>query len=105
METGSVIANRKRTEITVETHSITTIRTSAGSFDLVECSQCSREVRRISHAAASAIFSVTHEDIGRLAELGAFHLLDEESLCSLSLIGYFAADVRFIEDGLKGGQG
>lgn len=98
METAIYADSRKRTEITVETHSVTTIRTIAGSIDLVECVQCGRDVRRLSDVAASVIFGVEPAEIERLADANDIHRIAETDVCGLSLVIHFGSDIRFIEN-------
>lgn len=89
---------RRRTEISIETHSVTIIRTKHDSGGLVHCSTCGRDVRQLSHHQAAVVFGVDSEIVDRLAADSALHQTDESQLCGMSLIEHFGGDVRFVTE-------
>lgn len=89
---------KRRTEISIETHSVTVIRTSRNGGGLVHCSTCGRGVRQLTRHQASVVFGVNSETVDRLAADLAVHQTDESQLCGMSLIEHFGGDVRFVTE-------
>ena len=88
--------NRRRTEITIETRSITIIRTSNRN-DLVDCVHCGGAVLTFSATNASLVFGIDPAELSLASLSGAVHAVGS-SLCGRSLAAYLKRDVRYIED-------
>jgi len=89
--------NRRRTEITIETRSVTIIRTS-NQGDLVDCGDCGGTVLTFSAKNASIVFGIDAAELHRASLTGAVHAAIGSSLCGRSLATYLKRDIRYIED-------
>lgn len=87
----------RRTEITIETHSVTIIRSGRGSAETVFCELCRSEVRPFRDDHAAIVFSSSAEAINDLARTDRIHST-RHGICGLSLAKHFKRDIRFIED-------
>jgi hypothetical protein len=85
----------RRTEITIETHSVTIVRSGRGTA--VYCEKCGTEVRPFQDDHAAIVFASRAETIDDLVRTGRVHST-RHGLCGLSLAKYFGRDIRFIED-------
>jgi hypothetical protein len=93
------MSNKRQTQITIETHSLTIIRTrSNGKSNFVRCRQCCAEVAVFRHAHAALIFGVELPELERLCQTNQIHLADDSALCGNSLAAFFNREVRFVED-------
>jgi len=87
----------RRTEITIETRSVTIIRTSNKS-DLVDCCYCGGTVLTFSVTNASLVFGIDRAELLRATLAGTVHEALGASLCGRSLAAYIKRDIRYIED-------
>lgn len=91
--------NRKRrTEITIETYSLTIIRTRGAKSDFVQCRNCRTKVAVFPLAQAALIFRVEAIELERLYQIDLIHFADADALCGKSLAEFFKKDIRYIED-------
>lgn len=88
----------KRTEITIETHSVTIIRTRGGSINAAFCEICGRNVQILTTAHAALIFGAGAEFIEALGFSNQIHAVAENAVCAVSLANYFKQKIRFVED-------
>lgn len=88
----------KRTEITIETHSLTIIRTRGGIIDAAFCETCGRNVQIFTTAHAALIFGSEVEFIEALGYSNQIHAVAENVVCAASLADYFKQKIRFVED-------
>lgn len=89
----------KRTEITIETHSLTIIRTRSGQeANLVSCGNCGTNAASFRHAHAALIFHATAAELERLSRGKQIHYADNAELCANSLAAFFNREIRCIED-------
>jgi hypothetical protein len=89
---------KRRTEITIETQSLTIIRMHGAKTDFVYCRNCQTEVGGFPPPHASLIFSVAGRELSRLCQNGQIHFALPSVLCGNSLADYFKQEIRFIED-------
>jgi hypothetical protein len=89
--------NTRRTEITIETRSVTIIRTN-NKGDLVDCSECGGRVLTFSAINASLVFGIDPEELQRASLNGGVHAAGDLSLCGQSIALFLKRDVRCIED-------
>jgi hypothetical protein len=89
---------KRRTEITIETHSLTIIKIRNVKSGQVFCSRCSRDVQVLTPLHAALIFRVSNEFIADLLLTGHIHNAVENALCSVSLADHFKQEIRFLED-------
>ena len=87
-----------RLEITIETRSITIIRTSNPKENTAFCRSCRLDVAVCEPASAALIFQVGEQFIKYLLQTAQIHFADENALCANSLAGYFKKEIRYIED-------
>jgi hypothetical protein len=91
-------SKRQKTEITIETHSVSIIRMQRGKLTSVFCERCCRDVRIFTLANAALIF---HANVGFLETLlhgNQIHDLGEKAICGNTLAEYFKQEIRFVED-------
>jgi hypothetical protein len=88
----------RRTEITIETHSVTIIRTCGGSIEATFCETCRRNVQMFTPTNAALIFRVDAEFIEALLYSNQIHAVAENHVCTVSLADYFKQKIRFVED-------
>lgn len=82
------MSNKKRTEITVETHQVTIIRTRGASS--VYCEVCCANVRVFSPLQIVSVFHFNLEEIKQLFLNNQIHFVGlTEMLCGNSLADYF----------------
>ncbi len=67
----------RRTEIQIENHEITIIRTASGST-FVYCEQCARRVAAFTPEQVSAFLRITLTDVCGFIENAKFHLVGKE---------------------------
>ncbi len=67
----------RRTEIQIESHEITIIRTPSGST-FVYCEQCTRRVAAFTPEQVSAFLRMTLTDVSGFIENAKFHLVGKE---------------------------
>lgn len=89
---------RRRTEITIETHSLTIIRMRGGKTNSAFCEICRRDVQFFTPAHTLLIFRVTAEFLETLFRSNQIHAVGENAICADSLAGYFKQEIRFVED-------
>lgn len=89
---------KRRTEITIETRSVTIIRTGGGNSHLANCGDCGMAVPVFSEASASLIFSIGPGELAAISGTGPIHKAENEELCGNSLAAYFKQEIRYIED-------
>lgn len=90
--------NKRRTEITIETHSLTIIRMRGGAANSVFCETCRRDVQFFTPAQAVLIFRINAEFLDALFRSNQIHAVGENAVCAVSLAGYSKQDIRFVED-------
>ena len=80
---------KRQTEITIETHSLTVIKTRYVKSVSVYCRSCQETVTAFAPAQAALIFRVHEQFLEQLFESNQIHQADEDTLCSNSLVNYF----------------
>lgn len=89
----------RRTEIMIETHSLTIIKMSQRTpTNFVYCRNCQMKTAFFGASAATLIFRVTTAEIERLLQTGQIHTNEGSALCGNSLAEYFKNEVRFVQD-------
>jgi hypothetical protein len=91
----------RRTQITIETHTTTVIRTTEGSVGLAYCEACEREVAALPLVHAAAIFDTEVSELELFHESGDLHATASGGLCSLSLAAHFRRDISFTDDRIQ----
>ncbi len=76
---------RKRTEITIETISVTTIKTRGITLQQIYCSQCGRNSQPFDETQAASILSSDRRTIDEMCGDGQIHRLGDDGLCGNSL--------------------
>jgi len=90
---------KRQTEITIETHSLTIIRTrGAAKANFIYCRNCRMNVATFAQAQAVLIFRVAVPEIERLFQTNQIHLADNAALCGNSLAEFFNQEIRYVED-------
>lgn len=79
----------RRTEITIETHSLMTIRTRGDQRGFHFCQSCGENVSVFAPAHAAFMFRVREQFLAELFDAQKIHEVDETALCGNSLINYF----------------
>jgi len=90
--------NKRKMEITIETHSLTIIRMRGGKNDSAFCEICRRDVQFFAPAHAALIFRVTAGFLETLCFSNQVHTIGENALCADSLADYFKQEIRYVED-------
>lgn len=90
--------DKRRTEITIETHQLTIIRMRGGKSSFVRCRHCQKEVASFRHAHAVLIFRVALAELERLSRANQIHFADDSALCGDSLTQFFNQEIRYVED-------
>jgi hypothetical protein len=90
--------NKRRTEITIETHSLTIVRVRGSKIDEVFCEHCRRDVHFFTPAQAVLIFRLSANFLDALFRSNQIHAVGENAVCAASLADYFKQDIRFVED-------
>jgi len=90
--------NKRRTEITIETHSLTIIRIRGGKTNMAFCENCRRNAQFFTPAQAVLIFRVNAEFLDELLRSSEIHAVGKNAVCAASLAGYFKQEIRFVED-------
>lgn len=88
----------RRTEITIETRSLTIIRTRRTKPNFVRCRNCRTRTATFTRTETAAIFKVDVSEIERLFQTNQIHFADDAALCGNSLAAYFKKEIRYIED-------
>lgn len=78
-----------RTEITIETHSRTVIKTRGGTIENTFCEACGREVPTLTASDIASIFGARMEFIEGLGNSGHIHAVADNAVCAVSLADYF----------------
>ncbi|CAN5212062.1 hypothetical protein BH10ACI1_BH10ACI1_23220 [soil metagenome] len=90
---------RRRTEITIETHSLTIIRMRSNARkQFVICQNCRTKTATFAEAHAALIFRVEPREIERLLQINQIHFADDSALCGNSLADFFKQEIRYVED-------
>ena len=85
------MTNKRRTEITIETHTVTIIRTRGKS--LVFCEICRAEAEIFSTPQIISVFRLEFAEIKKLFQNNRIHFVGStEMLCGNSLAGYFESN-------------
>ncbi len=82
---------RRRTAISIETHSVTIIRNKLGSSGFAKCFTCGCDVRAINCEQAAALLGIDDKTIRMLATGASIHFASEDHICGLSLIEHFCS--------------
>lgn len=91
--------HRRRTEITIETHSLTIIKMRSNARkELVICRNCQTKTTTFAEAHATLIFRVEAREINRLLQINQIHFADDSALCGNSLANFFKQEIRYVED-------
>lgn len=93
---GSI--KKKRTEITVETHTVTIIRALNAGHNIARCDVCSEDVMALPDQYAALIFRVNESELELFASSGDIHRAQNQGLCGNSLGTFFEQEIRYIED-------
>jgi len=92
---------KRHAEITIETHSLTIIRTRGGRADDIYCRRCNANVATFRHAHAALIFRVAAPELERLSQIDSIHTTDDgdsDAFCGNSLTGFFNKEIRYVQD-------
>lgn len=89
---------KRRTEIMIETHSLTIIRMRGGITDSAFCKNCQQETRFFTFEQAALIFRISGEFLEALMRSNQVHTVSENTVCANSLAEYFKHEIRFVED-------
>ena len=89
---------KRRTEITVETRTVTIIRTRNADTHTVFCVTCNTEVTALPLQYAALIFRVNESELELFVGSGDIHTAENTNLCGNSLANFFKQEVKFIED-------
>ncbi len=89
---------RSRTEITIETHSITTIKTRGASGKLSHCDICLRSTQPLEKQILIGDFGRGVRSVERLLSDGSIHKLSNGEICSNSLAVYLDSDIRRLDN-------
>lgn len=88
-----------KTEITIETHSVTIIRMRGGQWsNLTICGICGTNAASFRYAHAALIFQKSVEELERLSQNRQIHYADNAELCANSLAAFFNKEIRCVED-------
>lgn len=88
-EVKSGATDKRRTEITIETHSLTIIKTRFVKSTSAYCENCQATVMAFAPAQAALIFRVGEQFMEELCLSKQIHRAGESALCGNSLVGYF----------------
>ncbi len=91
-------SKKRRIEITIETRSVTIIRTGSSKTDLVNCRHCGMAVPVFTDANASLVFRIDTGTLALITGNGQVHPADDDHLCGNSLAAYFKQEIRYIEN-------
>jgi hypothetical protein len=92
------IMNRTR-QITIETRSITIIRTRSGKpTNLVYCPNCETNTAVFPSAQAALIFRINSSELENLFQTNRIHFAENGDLCGNSLAAFFDKEIRYVED-------
>lgn len=75
----------KRTEITIETHCRTVIKTRGGTIEAAFCETCGRNVPILTTTDTASIFGARMEFVEALGNSGQIHVVAENAVCAVSL--------------------
>ena len=90
---------KRRTEITIETHSLTIIRTrSNAQKQFVICRNCLTKTATFAAVHAALIFRVEPCELERLSQNNQIHFADDSVLCGNSLADFFKKEIRYVQD-------
>ncbi len=90
---------KRKTEITIETHSLMIIRTRGGtSAKSIYCQICQAQTAAFAFAQAVLIFRAALPEIERLFLTDQIHFADDAAICGNSLADYFKKEIRYVED-------
>jgi len=89
---------RRRTEITIETRSLTIIRTRNAKANFVDCRICRANVATFALSHAALIFRVESFEIERLLQINQIHFADNSALCGNALAEFYQREIRYVED-------
>lgn len=93
------MTTKRQTQITIETHSLTIIKTrTGGKSNSVYCRRCKSDVATFRHAHAALIFRVDAGELERLSQIGLIHAAGRSDLCANSLAEHFRQEIRFVKD-------
>jgi len=86
-------------EITIETHSLTIIRTRGGAkASFVYCQNCHTKTATFALTHAALIFRVETQEIERLVQTNQIHFADDSALCGNALAEIYNQEIRYVED-------
>jgi adenosine/AMP kinase len=90
--------DKRRTEVMIETHSLTIIRIRGDKKESVFCHNCGRNVQSLAAPHAALIFIVDAELLAALLYSKQVHAVIANQICAASLADYFNRQIRFVED-------
>jgi hypothetical protein len=79
----------KRTEITIETHSRTVIKTRGDAIETTFCKTCGRIVPILTTAETASIFGARMDFVEALGNSNQIHAVAENAVCAVSVADYF----------------
>ena len=77
--------HKRQTILTIETHSLTIIRTCRGTPDLIYCRNCRIQTPTFVQLQAALILRVSLPEIERLVQTNHIHFAGDSALCGNSL--------------------
>ena len=95
------IPKKRRTEITIETHNVTIIRTRGKNFS-ADCEQCKKNTAAVTVEQFAALLNTTAPTVYSLIQTGELHFLTVSGSPALPLVcgNSFGENSRFILDSL-----
>ena len=90
---------KRRTEITIETQSLTIIKMRSNARkEIVICQNCRTKTLIFATVHAALIFRVEAREIERLSQINQIHFAGDSALCGNSLADFFKQEIRYVED-------
>ena len=89
---------KRRTEITIETHSLTIIKLRGVATNPVYCPACGQDALIFTVLHAALIFRVRKDFLETITRSNQIHLIAEDAVCGNSLSDYFKQKISFDEE-------
>jgi hypothetical protein len=83
----------RKTQIIIETHTTTVIRTTGDALDTAFCITCGSHTADLSAANAAAILQVDQSELDLFRRTGELHTTERGGLCGKSLIDHSKREI------------
>ena len=87
------LLSRRKTQITIETHTTTVIRSTGDALQTAFCAACMDTVADLSPADAAAILQIGQSELDLFRSTGELHTTEAGGLCGKALVDHSRREI------------